>query len=192
MKIPVGDILEWLGAAALVCASAIWSGLVVALAVSGVALLYFAQVFATDTLTIGTTKENPNPDHQQDPLSTDSPERFTPLRVCTTPEEARQAALSSVSVTCLDCNQTFVENDLPEHRCLDPKTRHDNGPMKKARVEGARRELAALRNYPAPPCANCSARCRRGGPHMLGRPRAPSARTRRRRMAAPRCSGACS
>ncbi len=61
MKIPVGDILEWLGAAALVCASAIWSGLVVALAVAGLALLYFAQVFATDTLTIGTSKENPNP-----------------------------------------------------------------------------------------------------------------------------------
>ncbi len=58
MKIPIGDILEWLGAAALVGASAIWSGLVLALALSGVALLYFAQVFATDTLTIGTTKEN--------------------------------------------------------------------------------------------------------------------------------------
>ncbi len=91
-------------------------------------------------------------------ISTDNPERFTPLRVCTTPEEARQAALSSVSVTCLDCNTTFPGDhvNMPQHRCRDSRGR-DLGPMKQARAAGARRELLALKNYPAPPCANCGA-----------------------------------
>jgi hypothetical protein len=41
----VGDILEWLGAAALVAAAFIWSGTILALAVTGVALAYFAQCY---------------------------------------------------------------------------------------------------------------------------------------------------
>ena len=42
----IGDALEVLGAFALAGAAYIWSGTVLALAVAGVALLYFAQVYA--------------------------------------------------------------------------------------------------------------------------------------------------
>lgn len=90
--------------------------------------------------------------------STDNPMRHEPLRVCTSPEEAREAALSSVSTTCLDCSTIFPGDHvkMPEHRCLDAKGR-SNTEMKLARAAGAQRELEALRNYPAPPCANCQA-----------------------------------
>ena len=89
--------------------------------------------------------------------STDYQARPQPLRVCTTPEEARQAALTSVSSHCLDCGTTFVGNSIPNHKCHDA-TGRDLVPMKKARAEGAIRELKALRNFsPAPPCQNCGA-----------------------------------
>jgi hypothetical protein len=39
----LGDFLEWLAAAALVTAAFLWSGLILALAVAGVWLAYFAQ-----------------------------------------------------------------------------------------------------------------------------------------------------
>jgi hypothetical protein len=57
-RIPIGDVLEWIGAALLISAAAIWSGLVLSLAVAGVWLVYVAQCFASDNITIGTSKEN--------------------------------------------------------------------------------------------------------------------------------------
>ena len=43
---PLGEILEWLAAACLVTAAALWSGLVLALTVAAASLFYFAQVIA--------------------------------------------------------------------------------------------------------------------------------------------------
>ena len=45
-KIPIGEVLEWLAAALVVTAAALWSGLVLALAVAAVWLTYFAQCLA--------------------------------------------------------------------------------------------------------------------------------------------------
>jgi hypothetical protein len=42
----IGDLLEWVAAAALVTAAYLWSGTVLALAVGGACLAYFAQVYA--------------------------------------------------------------------------------------------------------------------------------------------------
>lgn len=86
--------------------------------------------------------------------NTDNP-LAPPLRVCTTADEARAAALSSVSVTCLDCAKTFPGEIMPEHRCLDVKGR-DNAPMQRARAEGALLELEALKRFPIPPCSICN------------------------------------
>lgn len=46
----VGDLIEWLGGAALVAAAFIWSGLVLALAVGGVFLLYEAQCYSSQRI----------------------------------------------------------------------------------------------------------------------------------------------
>jgi hypothetical protein len=46
----VGDLLEWIAAAALVCAAALWSGPVLALAVGALCLGYLAQVYSDKTL----------------------------------------------------------------------------------------------------------------------------------------------
>jgi hypothetical protein len=89
--------------------------------------------------------------------STDDPQRFTPLRVATDAASARQAALESITSHCLDCGGSFVGHVIPAHTCKNPAGK-DNTPMKKARAEGARRELAAVRNFaPAPPCIWCKA-----------------------------------
>ena len=68
-----------------------------------------------------------------------------------------------MSVTCLDCATAFPGEIIPEHKCLDPKTKRDNAPMKKARAEGARRELEALKRFPIPPCAMCGREDMRAG-----------------------------
>jgi hypothetical protein len=43
--VTIGDVLEWLAAACLVAAAYLWSGWVLTLAVAGVSLAYFAQVY---------------------------------------------------------------------------------------------------------------------------------------------------
>jgi hypothetical protein len=43
---PLGEVLEWIAAACLVTAAALWSGLILALAVAGACLFYLAQVIA--------------------------------------------------------------------------------------------------------------------------------------------------
>ena len=45
MKVSVGDALEVLGALALVAGGFVWAGLVLALVLAGVALVYFGQVY---------------------------------------------------------------------------------------------------------------------------------------------------
>lgn len=85
---------------------------------------------------------------------TDHPLRG-PLRVCSSPAEARIAALGSVRTHCGDCNQSWPGHAIPAHDCRDHAGR-DNGPAKLARAEGARRELRALRNLAGnPPCPGC-------------------------------------
>lgn len=77
-----------------------------------------------------------------------------PLRVVTTREEARAAALASVSSHCLDCGSSFLGNVIPKHDCRNAAGK-DNAPMKAARAAGARRALQALKRFPIPPCAIC-------------------------------------
>jgi hypothetical protein len=56
-RIPVGDIAELLGAGALIASAALWSGLVLALAVAGAALVYVGNCFADTTITVGSDAE---------------------------------------------------------------------------------------------------------------------------------------
>lgn len=44
-QITVGDVFEVLAAVLLVTAAAVWSGLVLALALSGAILVYFAHIY---------------------------------------------------------------------------------------------------------------------------------------------------
>lgn len=104
----------------------------------------------------------------QKALSTDRP--FAPMpRVVTTPEEARAAALSSVTNHCGWCAATWPEGDTEtarKHRCRDAAGR-DLEPVKRASMEGARRELAALKRFPIPPCQVCGKEdMRPGESHM--------------------------
>lgn len=48
----LGDILEWVAAGCLVAAAALWSGLILALAVGGVCLAYFAQCYSDHALVL--------------------------------------------------------------------------------------------------------------------------------------------
>jgi hypothetical protein len=81
---------------------------------------------------------------------------LTPLRVCSSPAEARVAALQSVVTTC-ECGQSWrTSGNIPDHRCVDHAGR-DLSEMKRVRAAGARRALRQLQNYPAPPCAQCGA-----------------------------------
>lgn len=102
--------------------------------------------------------------NQVDIRSTDA---FAPLRVVTNAAEAREAALSSVTVTCLDCfpPQTFVGNTIPDHPCKDRKG-NDNRPMQKARAAGARRQLRALSQFPIPDCVICGVSMKPGMSHL--------------------------
>ena len=89
--------------------------------------------------------------------TTDHPQRVEPLRVCTNAEEARIAALGSITSTCGDCGKSWRGHNIPEHSCRDFRG-NDLGPAKRARAEAARQQLAALRHFaPAPPCRHCSA-----------------------------------
>ncbi len=61
MKIPIGDCLEWIGAGLLVSSAALYAGLVLALAVAGASVVYFANCYADDRLTVGSTTRKENP-----------------------------------------------------------------------------------------------------------------------------------
>ena len=111
----------------------------------------------------------------------------SPCASARTPEEARQAALSSVSVTCLDYNTTFPgdHTTMPDHRCRDSRGR-DNTEMKLARATGARREALALKTTRPTLCQLLRPHASRSGPHVLVHPRSPPARGRGCQVAAAR------
>ena len=97
-------------------------------------------------MTIGklrTTTDNPPPQ-----------QRLEPLRFATNRESACEAALDSIVSVCGDCGREWRGHQIPEHQCRDFLGR-DLAPMKKARAASARRELAALRNFPLPDCLIC-------------------------------------
>ena len=50
MRVSLGEVLEWGGATTLVIAGAHWAGLALALTIAAVSLLYFAQVYADESL----------------------------------------------------------------------------------------------------------------------------------------------
>ena len=79
-----------------------------------------------------------------------------PLHVCRTAEEARAAALASVTSHCGDCLKSWPGHTIPPHDCRNPAG-VDLAPAKRARAAGARRQLAMLRNTPGPPCIWCDA-----------------------------------
>ena len=82
-----------------------------------------------------------------------------------TREEARIAALHSVTTTCGDCGKSWNGHTIPDHSCKDFRG-NDLTPMKKARAAAARQQLAALRNFaPEPPCIFCSESMKSGEWH---------------------------
>ena len=74
--------------------------------------------------------------------STDYGGRHEPLHIATSAEEARRAALDSVTTHCLDCGDSFVGHVIPGHDCRNPAAGKDNTAMKLARAAGARREAS--------------------------------------------------
>lgn len=63
----VGDVLEWLAAAAFITAAYLWHGVIPAVLVAGVFLAYEAQCYSEHTITIRPPRIKRRPDKNEGP-----------------------------------------------------------------------------------------------------------------------------